>query len=190
MQVDAMPFTDPAETEARRIASGLRRKDKVLFHELVERYHDRLVQYVMILTGRRAWVEDVVQDTWLRVLERFNQYDGRSRFEPWLFSIARNLAIDGMRRRQNVSLDSAEEPRGGTSPFLAAARSEDAARVAAALHLLEPIYQETLLLRFQQDLSLHEISSVVGAPVPTVASRIRRGLAMLRSHCEGGNNGI
>ena len=183
-----MPFTDPAETEARRIASGLRRKDMELVHELVERYHFRLVRYLMFLIGCHEWVEDMVQDTWLRVLERSNQYDGRSRFEPWLFSIARNLALNGLRRRQHVSLESMGEADGGTSPFLAAARSEDAARVAAALDLLEPIYREALLLRFHEELSLQEISSVVGAPVSTVSSRIQRGLSMLRSHWEGGAN--
>lgn len=185
-----MPFADSAETEARRIAGGLRRKDMALVHELVDRYHYRLVRYLIVLTRRSEWVEDMVQDTWLRVLERSNQYDGRSRFEPWLFSIARNLAISGLRKRQHVSLDSMEGVEEGTSPFLAAARSEDVARVAAALHLLEPIYREALLLRFQEDLSLQEISSVVGAPVSTVSSRIHRGLAILRSHWEGGASGM
>lgn len=183
-----MPFADSAETEARRIASGLRRKDMELVHELVERYHRRLVRYLIFLTGRQEWVEDLVQDTWLRILERSHQYDGRSRFEPWLFSIARNLALSGLRRRQHVSLDSMEGPEGGPSPFLAAARSEDVARVATALNLVEPIYREALLLRFHEELSLQEISSVVGAPISTVSSRIQRGLSMLRSHWEGGAN--
>lgn len=183
-----MPFSDPAEAEPRRIASGLRRNDRALVHELVERYHYRLVRYLVFLTGCRDRVEDMVQDTWLRVLERSNQYDGQSRFEPWLFSIARNLALDGLRKRQHISLESMKETDGGTSPFLAAARSEDATRVAAALDLLEPIYREALLLRFHEELSLQEISSVVGAPVSTVSSRIRRGLSMLRSRWEGGAN--
>jgi RNA polymerase sigma-70 factor, ECF subfamily len=108
MPVDAMPLLEPAETEARRIVRGLRRKDMALINQLVERYQYRLVRYLLYVTGRRERVEDLVQDTWLRVLDRGSQFDGRSRFEPWLFSIARNLAIDDLRKRKIVSLDTRE----------------------------------------------------------------------------------
>jgi RNA polymerase sigma-70 factor (ECF subfamily) len=200
MPVEAMPFTEPAESEAQRIVRGLRRKDMALINQLVGRYQYRLVRYLLYLTGRRERVEDLVQETWLRVLDRGSQYDGRSRFEAWLFSIARNLAIDDLRKRPIASLDTPEaagtaEAVAGevsasdqSSPFLAAARSEDAVRLAAALGLLEPIYREALLLRFREDLSLQEISHIVGAPVPTVSSRIHRGLGLLRSRWEGGAN--
>jgi RNA polymerase sigma-70 factor (ECF subfamily) len=202
MPVDAMPFTEPGETEARRIARGLGRKDMALVNQLVERYQYRLVRYLLYLTARRERVEDLVQETWLRVLNRGGQFDGRSRFETWLFSIARNLAIDDMRRRQIASLDAPEaagaheEPAGEfaapdrLSPFLEAARSEDAVRLAGALATLAPIYREVLVLRFQEDLSLQEISTVVGAPVATVSSRIHRGLGLLRSRWEGGANAV
>ena len=197
-----MPFIEPAETESRRIVRGLHRKDVALINELVGRYHYRLVRYLFYLTARRERVEDLVQETWVRVLRSGAQFDGRSRFETWLFSIARNLAIDDLRKRKIDSLDTPdaalpEVPSAGelraldqSSPFLATARSEDAVRLAAALGLLEPIYREVLLLRFQEDLSLREISKVVGAPVPTVSSRIHRGLDLLRSRWQGGANAV
>jgi RNA polymerase sigma-70 factor (ECF subfamily) len=182
MPVGAMPISEPAETEAERIARGLRKRDLALLNELVERYQYRLGRYLIYLTARRESVDDWVQETWLRVLDRGAQYDGRSRFETWLFSIARNLAVDDLRRKQGLSLDAAGDgPLDPSSPFLAAARSEDAVRLGAALDSLEPIYREALLLRFQEDLSLQEISQITGAPVPTVSTRIHRGLARLRS---------
>ena len=64
-----------------------------------------------------------------------------------------------------------------------------AIRLAAGLDALEPIYREALLLRFHEELSLEEIGRVVGAPVQTVASRIRRGLERLRLHWRGNANG-
>src|SRR5512133_35748 len=138
MPIDAMPLSQPDESEAERIARGLRRKDLTLLRELVERYQYRLVRYLIFLTARRESVEDWAQETWVRVLDRAAQYDGRSRFEPWLFSIARNLAIDDLRRRPNFALDAAvEEPLDPASPFLTAARNQDAARIAAALGALE-----------------------------------------------------
>jgi RNA polymerase sigma-70 factor (ECF subfamily) len=190
MPLEAMQISQPDEDGAERIARGLRRKDVSLVRELVERYQYRLVRYLIFLTARREFAEDWAQETWVRVLDRAKQYDGKSRFEAWLFSIARNVAIDDLRRRQNLSLEAASEtPLDHASPFVAAARNEEAARLATAIGALEPIYREALVLRFHEDLSLQEISHLVGAPVPTVASRIRRGLDRLRLSWEGEANG-
>jgi len=178
------------ESNPRQIALGLRQGNAAVMGALVEQYQYRLVRYLIYLLGRRDGVDDLVQETWLRVLERGASYDGCSRFEPWLFTISRNIAMDHTRKRHMASLDSedaAGENRPSTpaseepSPFTLAARSEDAQRLAAGLQALEPIYREALVLRFQEELSLQEISAVVGAPVPTVASRIYRGLATMRS---------
>jgi RNA polymerase sigma-70 factor (ECF subfamily) len=184
------------ETEAQKIARGLRHRDIALLQALVEQYQFRLVRYLIYFLGSREEVNDLVQETWLRVLERGHSYDGVSRFEPWLFTIARNLALDHVRRRRVGSLDtaSADGTNGeatweaqltvssARSPFEEAARTEDAERVAKSLATLEPMYREALVLRFQEDLSLQEIAVVVGASVSTVASRVYRGLAALRTY--------
>jgi RNA polymerase sigma-70 factor (ECF subfamily) len=188
----AMMTVSAMETHTERIARGLRRRDIALLHQLVEQYQYRLVRYLIYLTGRRDQVDDIVQETWLRVVERGSSYDPRSRFEPWLFSIARNLTIDQMRKRKAGSLDTPEEEdmefqlptSGEPSPFEQAARSEDAQRMAKSLDTLEPIYREAVVLRFQEDLSLQEIAAIVKAPVTTVSSRIYRGLEMLRAQLE------
>ena len=72
------------------------------------------------------------------------------------------------------------------SPFEQAARTEDAQRLAHSLQMLEPIYREALVLRFQEDLSLQEMAAVIGASVSTVSSRVYRGLAALRAQLDGG----
>ena len=87
-------------SDSQQIARGLRERDIALLHALVEQYQYRLVRYLIYLLGKRNEVDDLVQETWVRVLERGRSYDGRSRFEPWLFAIARNLTIDHMRRRK------------------------------------------------------------------------------------------
>jgi RNA polymerase sigma-70 factor (ECF subfamily) len=199
----ALPMTlnTTAETEAEEIARGLRARDKELLADLVQRYQHRLVRYLLYLTGRREFAEDLAQETWIRVLHRGSQYDGRQRFEPWLFAIARNLVIDYLRTKQRAvetanSPDDRDEvlllPSAGPSPFEAAARSEDAIRLAGHLQTLSPLYREALLLRFQEDLSLPEIAHVLGTPVTTVTSRIYRGLAALRSALEeaGESHGV
>ncbi|MGA7158332.1 MAG: RNA polymerase sigma factor [Acidobacteriaceae bacterium] len=179
-------------SDMEEIARGLRDRDVELLQTLVEAYQDRLVRYLTYVLGRRDGVDDLVQETWLRVMERGRSYDGRSRFEPWLFTVARNRAVDFLRRRREVSLDAEEGEVGGgvmavsaeASPFVMAARTEDAARLAGALQGLQPMYREALVLRFVEEMSLQEIGAVMGAPVATVAARIYRGLAALRRRME------
>lgn len=192
-----MTLNTTAETETAKIARGLRERDMQLVADLVERCQHRLVRYLLYLTGRREYAEDLAQETWVRVLQRGSQYNGRQRFDPWLFAIARNLAIDYLRKkRKGVQTASLPNDRdeillvssSGPSPFEAAARSEDAIRLAGQLQILSPLYREALLLRFQEDLSLPEIAEVLGAPVTTVTSRIYRGLAALRSAFEEGGD--
>jgi RNA polymerase sigma-70 factor (ECF subfamily) len=191
-----MTLNTTAETETAKIARGLRERDMELLADLVERFQHRLVRYLLYLTGRRELAEDLAQETWVRVLKRGSQYNGRERFDPWLFAIARNLAIDDLRKKRKVvqtaSLPNEDAmrlvPSSGPSPFEAAARSEDAMRLAGRLQILSPLYREVLLLRFQEDLSLLEIAQVLDAPVTTVTSRIYRGLAALRSAFEEGGD--
>jgi RNA polymerase sigma-70 factor (ECF subfamily) len=198
-------LAEAVTTDTQRIARGLRQKDVALLHDLVEQYQFRLVRYLIYLVGRRDPVDDLVQETWLRVLEHGSSYNGRSRFEPWLFTIARNLTLDHLRKRRIFSLDSSNQDSSNhdssdppeqylksaslassaPSPFELAARTEDAQRLAHTLETLEPIYREALVLRFQEDLSLQEMSTVMGVPLTTVSSRIYRGLATLRTHMEG-----
>ena len=192
-----MTLNTTAETDTAKIARGLRERDMQLVADLVERCQHRLVRYLLYLTGRREYAEDLAQETWIRVLQRGSQYNGRQRFDPWLFAIARNLAIDYLRKKQKTveaaSLpDDGEEillvSSSGPSPFEAVARSEDAMRLTGQLQILPPLYREALLLRFQEDLSLAEMAQVLGAPTTTVTSRIYRALAALRSALEEGDS--
>ena len=183
------------KSEPERIAEGLRQRDVSLLQALVQQYQYRLVRYFIFLLGARDPVDDLVQETWLRVLERGRSFNGESRFEPWLFAIARNLAIDHTRKRRIFSLDSNDDEEhepaslslvsNEESPFQQAARTEDARHLAQSLQSLQPVVREVLVLRFQEDLSLQEVSQVVGASVSTVSSRIYRGLAALRQQMEG-----
>src|SRR6204780_5060294 len=128
-----MTLAATMDSDARQIALGLRQRNLVLLDALVERYQYRLVRYLIYLLGRRDGVDDLVQETWLRVLERGSSYDGHSSFEPWLFRVARNIAVDAMRKRATLSLDSDDDDGGvrpspasnAASPFTLAARTED-----------------------------------------------------------------
>jgi RNA polymerase sigma-70 factor (ECF subfamily) len=185
-----------AETQRENaaIARGLKRQDPELLDRLIELYQHRLLRYLIFLTGKREVAEDLFQETWMRVLLRGGQYDGRARFDTWLFTIARNLVIDLSRKRTMASLDEMSEGgdderpfeivMDGPSPLEQFQARENSAELAEVLLLLEPNYREVLLLRFHEELSLEEIAGVTRAPLSTVKSRLYRGLAALKPHVE------
>src|SRR5437867_3016809 len=105
MNVLAYCFVNAMESDASAIAHGLRRRDPDLLDRLIEQYQHRLLRYLLYLTGNRETAEDLFQETWIKVLERGGQYDGKHNFSTWLFAVGRNLAIDLLRRKKAVSLD-------------------------------------------------------------------------------------
>jgi RNA polymerase sigma-70 factor (ECF subfamily) len=176
------------------IAHGLKRQDPELLDHLIDLYQHRLLRYLLFLTGKREVAEDLFQETWMRVLLRGAQYNGKARFDTWLFTIARNLVIDLSRKRTMASLDEMSEGGDDERPFEIAMEGpspleqfqsrENSAEVCEVLLKLEPTYREVLVLRFYEELSLEEIAGVTRAPLSTVKSRLYRGLAALKPEME------
>lgn len=181
-------FVMSMESETSAIARGLRRRDPDLLDHLIEQYQHRLLRYLICLTRNRDLAEDLFQETWIRVLERGSQYDGKHEFSTWLYAVARNLTIDYMRRKAPVSLDGlmdAEDhvPLEPADPRPLAwevmAQHEQSERVGFALRGMPAEYRETVMLRFQEGMALEEIATVTGTRLGTVKSRLYRGLNML-----------
>lgn len=182
------------QEENAAIARGLKRQDPELLDHLIEQYQHRLLRYLLFLTGRREVAEDLFQETWMRVLVRGTQYNGRARFDTWLFTIARNLVIDLSRKRTMSSLDEMSESDEDDRPFEVATPGpspleqftsrEDSAEVGEVLLTLDASYREVLVLRFYEEMSLEEIAGVTCAPLSTVKSRLYRGLASLKPELE------
>ncbi len=188
---------EQARQESLAIANGLKRQEAGLLDELIVRFQHRLLRYLLFLTGNREMAEDLFQEVWMRVLTRGGQFNGKARFETWLFTIARNLVIDQRRKRTMSSLDelfetgneddrpmSFEVVDNQPTPFDRFANVEDRERIAAALLQLDTLYREVLVLRFHEDLSLDEIAKVTQAPLSTVKSRLYRGLAAIKPKVE------
>ncbi|MDP9039227.1 MAG: RNA polymerase sigma factor [Acidobacteriota bacterium] len=194
LPADQAAHAEQVHQENAAIARGLKRQDPELLDRLIELYQHRLLRYLIFLTGKREVAEDLFQETWMRVLLRGGQYNGKARFDTWLFTIARNLVIDLSRKRTMSSLDELSESSDESRPFEIAADSpspleqlrvgEDRAEVAEVLLKLEPNYREVLVLRFHEELSLEEIAGVTRAPLSTVKSRLYRGLAALKPEIE------
>jgi len=192
-QVSAAVDQDLIRQENLAVSAGLKRQDVGLLDELIVRYQHRLMRYLLYLTSNREMAEDLFQEVWMRVLVRGGQFNGQSRFDTWLFTIARNLVIDQKRKRTMSSLDelfevggeddrpmSFEVADGEPTPFDHLCNLEDRERIAGALLNLDTLYREVLVLRFHEELSLEEIAKVTRAPLSTVKSRLYRGLAIIR----------
>ncbi len=190
MSSAAIQLAEVAQAENLAVAEGLRRHDPELLDKLILRYQHRLLRYLLYLTGNREQAEDMFQETWMRVLQRGAQYNGAARFDTWLFTIARNLVIDMRRKRQMASLENLTESGGAErtldiastdkSPFEHLQTLENGQLVTQALLELDPLHREAIVLRFQEEMTLEEISLVTMAPLSTVKSRLYRGLAAMR----------
>jgi RNA polymerase sigma-70 factor (ECF subfamily) len=127
-----------------------------------------------------ADIEDAAQLTLIAVLEKIDQFEGRSRFQTWVRAIARNEALQVLRRKQRKS-----EPTGDEVPELAAFSRRlssvvaDEHAVRQALERVPEPYREALVLREFDGLGYEEIAERLGVPVGTVRSRIARARDLL-----------
>jgi RNA polymerase sigma-70 factor, ECF subfamily len=184
-------YSIPMADDRKALARGLKQRDPELLDRLIEQYQYRLFRYLVYLTSSRDRAEDFFQETWIRVLERGHQYDGSSKFEAWLFAIARNLVIDWQRRQKPQSLDSLTDPEKETplqvadenepSPLHQMLSQEAEENVHSSLEKIPAIYREVLVLRFHEELQIEEMAGVLSIPLSTVKSRLYRGLKALRT---------
>ena len=164
--------------------------DPEAFASLLGRYQNRLYRYLLRWVHEPASAEDLFQQTWMRVIQNIRRFDAKRNFDAWLFAVARNIAIDYLRRRRPASL---EEPLGddlfvsdalatGTpGPLDQVLRSEKIESVRRALESQPPLYREVLTLRFEEEMKLEEIAEVLSVPLGTVKTRLARALERLRT---------
>lgn len=169
------------------LASSIQRGNKADLAMLVERHHSPLMGFLYRMTGgNRSLAEDLVQETFLRVLRSIHQYQYPRPFKPWLYMIATNLARDYYKRAETrYVMGSSEDETHFISEI--ELRPEDAlvleaevSSVVKALHMLPTHQREVIVLRYCQELSLAEIAEALAIPVGTVKSRVSLGLGRLR----------
>ena len=177
-------FDEQLTALLRRCASA----DGVALQHLYELTSPMMFACLTRMLRRKAVAEEALQDVFITVWQRAAQYRSeRGRPMTWLMSIARNRAIDLMRREQLAPLltfDLPEQPAEHETPDEAGADLPHAALLERCLALLTPQQQRCLELAFIGGNSHVDIARLVGSPMGTVKSWIRRGLKSLKACLE------
>jgi RNA polymerase sigma factor (sigma-70 family) len=170
---------------------GSLRRDRALREEVFERLYAEhakpLLSFLTLRTGDRVLAEDLVADTFERVLRKRRMFDRRRGTEKsWIYSIALNLLRDHA-RRSKIERGAAERlgSERAANPATRELERVDARDVVArALGSLSPAERDALALRFGADLTLPEIAGLTGNPLTTVEGRVYGALRKLRDELE------
>lgn len=155
------------------------------FEQAYEEHAQALYAFLVYRTGDPTLAEDLVADTFERVLRAGRPFDKRKGGQKtWLYAIALNRLRDVTRRQEVESRALQVVSQNGASTNGHAERFETRHIVMTALEALGDEEREVVALRYGADLRLHEIAEVIGKPRSTVEGRLYRGLRRLRSELE------
>lgn len=157
------------------------------FERLFEEHAERLFSFLAYRTGNRALAEDLLSETFERVLRSRQRFDPRRGSERrWLYTIALNLLRDHARRRTHEERALQHVGAGGTGEELdrelVAVEHRD--ELHRALAMLSEEEREAIALRFGADLKLRDVANVLGEGESAVEGRIYRGLRKLRAELD------
>jgi RNA polymerase sigma-70 factor, ECF subfamily len=158
------------------------------FETLVQRYQRPLLSHLYNLVGSAQTAEDLVQETFVRLVREAQSYRYPRPFFPWLYTIARNLALKELasayHRHVELGMALHEASIQGPDPQEAVERWERRQDLQRALVSLSFEQREVLSLRFSQELSVKEVALLLGIPAGTVKSRTFQALHRLRQYLE------
>lgn len=150
------------------------------FDELIQRWNDPIWRYLRRVAGRDDDAREMAQDVWLRVVRGISRLRDGAKLRPWLFGVARRVAMDRLRAQyatpQTADVAAVDPP----ADEIAGTLHEDLAAMEDALQRLPLVEREVLTLFYLQELSLNDVAEVLGVPVGTVKSRLFRARRMLR----------
>jgi RNA polymerase sigma-70 factor (ECF subfamily) len=167
--------------------------DPKAFGEIVRRYGDGVLGYLIRITGNHEQAEDLFQETFKRVHQKSHTLRGNE-FKSWLFKIATNAALDGLRKK--IRVNSREKKLSYTdcdggknaeavvadnshNPSVELEKAEQVQQVRQAVESLPDRQRATLVLAYYQQLSYREVALALGCSVGTVKTQMYRALRTL-----------
>jgi RNA polymerase sigma-70 factor, ECF subfamily len=176
------------------------RGDVRAFEVLLARHRKPVYNFILRFVSNREQAEDLLQETFLRVIKGADSYQREAKFTTWLYTIARNQCVDLSRRMKLRRMSSLDAPGhsgdeegatlmdavadGGAATDRAAAGSELQTRLKSAIEQLSEEQREVFLMREFLQMQFKEIAEITGVPENTVKSRMRYALEKLRDLLE------
>ncbi len=163
--------------------------DSSAFGSLYDHYQPMIYRFVAVKVGRREEAEDITHQVFMNAWQNIKRYEHRGHpFSSWLYRIARNQVVDHYRsHREEVSLEAegVEEvavlPQSITADLVAKLEVESVFR---AIHQLKPEYQDVVILRFVEDLSIKETAAAMKKTEGAVKLMQHRAMAELKKRLE------
>ena len=177
-------------TDNQLIDRYLRGDDKS-FEVLVARYADAIHRFVLRYVQSQEQAEDVTQEVFLKVWRNAKKVDRSKSFKSWLYTIAKNTALDLLKKKKSTPFSAFESETGrnfivetlpskGHQPITLAEIQEHQGMFLQAMELLSEKYQTILRMYYYEYLNFREIAERLQEPLNTIKSRHRRGLVLLR----------
>lgn len=158
------------------------KRDRQAFRQLYDETSSFVFGVVRTVLRQRDWAEEATQDVYVTIWSKASDFDPkRGRPHAWLATLARNRAIDRLRReRSNGLAELRVEPADEFEPLASGELSVESVIVRRALAALKTEYRQALLLAYFQGCSHSELAAALDIPLGTAKSRVKRGLAQLR----------
>jgi len=174
------------------IVRKAKKGDKEAFSELVTIYSERIYNLALRILRNREDAEDVLQETFLTVLQKLNTFDGRSNFFTWIYRIATNASLMKLRKKGLVFAELPENPDLGPrhderimvdwsqDPSFNIQNEEIKKIIDTAINQLSEIYRTVFILRDIEQLSIKETSKILNISEENVKIRLKRARMFLR----------
>lgn len=175
------PSDDPTE---RQLIERCRAGDSGAIAEIVARYHEHVARVACRLSGHAHDVDDVVQDVFLRVLQRIGTFRADASFSTWLIAITVNCCRSRWKRealRKRLLWSHWRNQRSNKQPHQTERSSNLVGRVQDAVANMPATYREPIILRYLEELSISEIAQILVISTAAVEARLSRGRQCLKS---------
>ncbi|MDD5043162.1 MAG: RNA polymerase sigma factor [Patescibacteria group bacterium] len=179
------------EISDEKLVSQYLKGDEKSLEVLIQRYLKPIYGFVYYYAGTASDAEDITQDVFVKAWKHIKKFDQRKSFKTWIFSIAKNTAIDFLKKKKallfselsdeadsNSILDTLVDPAPLPDEILERADIEQ--MLARAMDKLPAKYRAVLFLYYKDGFNFREIAAVLGEPLNTVKSRQRRALLALK----------
>lgn len=165
-------------------SQNITRGDEEALRELIEQYYPEILRYCRWHASSKESAEDAAQESFLKAIHFISRNQFRGNFRAFLYQIARNTCLD-MKKASWNSVDHYEdllvEPSEDDQTH---SRIELQADIRNAMKILNDEEREIILLRFGQELTLREIGKILGQPLRTVQSKMRKALSKMKPYLE------